>query len=114
MSEEPWFGVRTVIEHPDADPGSGDRWYEERVTVWRAASIDEALALAEAEARRTAEATGCRSLDLTQAFAIAGEDLAPGTEVFSLIRGSRLGPGGYLDTFFDTGAELQRDAGDDG
>jgi hypothetical protein len=32
---------------------------------------------------------------------------AEGCEIFSLVRQSDLDPGGYLDTFFDTGREQQ-------
>ena len=110
--DEPWYGVRTVFEHPDEDPSSGERWYEERITLWRAASADEALERAEAEAGGYAERHGCEDTGVVQVFHIAGAEVGAGTEVFSLIRSSRLGPDQYLDAHFDTGTEIQRDASD--
>ena len=109
MEDEPWYAVRCVFEHPDEDPASGEHWYEERVTIWRAESDDEALALAEAEADLYAEANGCENLGLAQGFHIAAGSVGMGTEAFSLIRGSRLEADDYLDAFFDTGTELERD-----
>ena len=113
MTEEPWYGVRCLFEHPDEDPASGEHWYEERVTLWRAASMEEALALADAEAQEYAEDNECEDTGLVQAFHIAGPGVGNGVEVFSLIRGSRLESDDYLDTFFDTGTEIQRNESDD-
>jgi len=93
------FGVRHVIAH------SGG--YEERVTLWEAASEDEAIALAEAEAAEYATAVEGRSLDLFQSYRLA-DPSGQGREVFSLIRSSKLAPDAYLDAFFDTGDERQR------
>jgi hypothetical protein len=113
MSHEPWYGVRSVIEHPDEDPTSGEHWYEERITLWRAGSIEEALELADAEADHYAEENDCENTGLVQAFRIASPHVTSGTEVFSLIRGSRLAADDYLDALFDTGNEIQREAADD-
>ena len=50
---------------------------------------------------------------LAQVFEPYGDDVAglraaaEGCEIFSLVRQSDLTPGGYLDTFFDTGREQQ-------
>ena len=107
MDDERWYAVRCVFEHPDEDPSSGEHWYEERLTLWRAESDDEALALADAEAELYAEANDCTNLGLAQGFHVAAGTVGMGTEVFSLIRGSRLEADDYLDAFFDTGTELQ-------
>jgi hypothetical protein len=114
MHDEPWYGVRCVFELQDEDPSSGDYWYEERVTLWRAASADDAIRLAEAEGDEHAEVVGTRRTGLVQSFHIAGSQVGSSTEVFSLIRGSRLSAADYLDAFFDTGTELQRKEGADG
>jgi hypothetical protein len=107
-----WYAVRCVFRlgrAPDdgCPPGSND--YEERITLWLAPSLKVAIRRAEKEARRYAsavdEAPG-RYLGLAQAYWMfdAPQD---GAEVFSLIRRSSLKPNRYLDTFFDTGTELQ-------
>ncbi|MEU9944059.1 hypothetical protein [Streptomyces lavendulae] len=41
-----WYGVRCAFEWTTRD----GRSYEERITLWQAASADEAIAVAEAEA----------------------------------------------------------------
>ena len=100
--EDPeWYSVRCVFLH-------AEDCYEERITLWKAAGFDEAIALAEDEAKAYASALGSvEFVGLSQAYALAD---APdtGAEVFSLIRESDLRPKEYLDRFFDTGGELQQ------
>jgi hypothetical protein len=46
---QPWYSVRCVIR--SAATSGVDGWtYEERVTMWRASSLDEAIERAEHEA----------------------------------------------------------------
>ncbi|WP_410613949.1 hypothetical protein [Amycolatopsis sp. lyj-109] len=94
-----WYAVRCIF-----------RWtgpYEERITLWHAADLDAATALAEAEAEAYAKTTGVTYLGLAQAYEIGEEQPGPGSEVFSLLRTSALPPPEYLDRFFDTGGEHQ-------
>lgn len=109
MDAEPsWYAVRSVVrlDAPDR-PGSA---YEERITLWRATSFDEATEKAEAEARSYAA-----GLDLTP-DAITGlwqsyhlfDEPGDGAEIFSLMRVSELEPNAYLETFFDVGTERQQ------
>ncbi len=87
--------------------------YEERVTIWRAASFEEAVESAEREAAEYAETLDAEYLGLAQSFHVAADDrdLRPGDEVFSLVRDSDLGAKDYIDRFFDTGTERQREIG---
>jgi hypothetical protein len=104
-----WFGVRSLFEHGPADAGVAS--YEERITVWRARSFDEAIELAEAEAAGYAAGLeGVTDLGLVQAYALP-EPPGQGAEVFSLVRDSGLAADDYVDQFFDTGAERQQAAG---
>jgi hypothetical protein len=109
VAEKQWYSVRCVFEMPTIaalnEVPEDIRLYEERVTVWRAASLDEAIALAEQEATEYAGATD-RYLGLAQAYALEAPP-AHGAEVFSLLRNSRLDGETYLNTFFDTGDEEQ-------
>ena len=99
-----WFGVRCVFDHGE----EAEHYYEERVTLWRAASSSAAIALAEAEAAEYAEKLPrTRDLGLVHAYVLIHEP-GQGAEVFSLIRGSELAPEAYLDAFFDTGTERQQ------
>jgi hypothetical protein len=101
-----WYGIRCLFQHGPTDSQGSS--YEERVTIWRAASFDEAIALAEAEAAEYAETLGdTTDLGLVQAYALS-EPPGHGAEVFSLIRDSALAADEYLDQFFDTGGERQQ------
>jgi hypothetical protein len=99
-----WYAVRCVFRWT----GHGERPYEERITLWRAAGLDAAVARAEAEAREYAENTGVTYLGFAQGYATGEEDLRSGSEAFSLLRDSSLAPDEYLDRHFDTGEEHQR------
>jgi len=94
-----WFGVRCVFHDPEGT-------YEERVTIWQAGSFDEAVLLAEAEAKEYAADVESEFLGFAQAYVMA-DPPTHGTEVFSLLRDSDLDPDEYLDTFFDTGDERE-------
>jgi hypothetical protein len=116
MADNQWFAVRTIIANNEnrpwgprnLDPGQID--YEERITIWRAATAKEAMALAEAECQRYVEDLGGDVLGLTQSYALAMKP-GHGAEVFSLIRRSDLLPDEYLDRHFDTGTEHQSKPG---
>jgi hypothetical protein len=99
-----WFTVRCVLHLRDRGA------YEERITLWRAATFDDAIAHAEREVRDYAS-----QLDTTEYTGLAQvyhlcEPPSEGAEVFSLIRDSQLAPDVYLDAFFDTGSERQQSA----
>ena len=104
--EKSWYGVRSVFQHGPDDPEGTS--YEERVTVWFAASFDQAIEFAEAEALEyVAGRTDVSDLGLFQAYALT-DPPGHGSEVFSLIRDSHLGADDYLDGFFETGRERQQ------
>lgn len=98
-----WFAVRCVFR-----TSLNDNVFEERVTLWQADSFDAAVERAEEEARRHSDELSMRYLGLAQVYRLADQP-GDGAEVFSLIRGSHLDDKTYLDTFFDTGTERQRD-----
>lgn len=100
-----WYGVRCVF-----------RWvqwehtpYEERITLWRASSSDEAIELAWQEADRYAGENGFIEVGYSQAYAMDEDiELGQGVEVFSLLRDSELPPDEYLERFFRTGREHEQ------
>src|SRR5712691_470455 len=96
-----WYGVRCIFKLGDQP------LYEERITLWRARSFAEAVELAEADAEHYAATNGLDYLHLTQVFDQKSEIVGSGSEVFSLIRESRLAPDDYINRFFDTGSERQ-------
>ena len=102
-----WYTVRTIIHRMD------ERVFQERITLWRRADADDAAEAALAESAEYAADVGGIDCGLAQVFEPYGDDVAglraaaEGCEIFSLVRQSDLDPGGYLDTFFDTGREQQ-------
>jgi hypothetical protein len=111
-----WFGVRTVFHHCAWPDGSHGPSYEERVTLWRAKSHEDAIALAVKEAEEYSR-PGYESempvnyVGLAQSYELPDRPHS-GAEIFSLIRYSDLAPTAYLDHFFDTGDEVQRHSGE--
>ncbi|MEU1287936.1 hypothetical protein [Kitasatospora sp. NPDC005856] len=99
-----WYAVRCVFRWDTSD----NPLYEERLTLWRAGSMDEAIERAEDEARTYAHDNGHSYLELAQCYALATDGRpGDGDEVFSLLRESRLDGDAYLDRYFDTGEERQ-------
>jgi hypothetical protein len=94
-----WYAVRHVVANGNL--------FEERVTLWRAASAEKAIAQAEKEVAAYTATVGGQALDMFQSYQLADEP-ADGAEVFSLIRRSEPSPESYLDAFFDTGEEHQQ------
>jgi hypothetical protein len=106
VSEAHWYAVRSVIRWSPTEP-DGNRPYEERVTLWRAGTFDEAIDRAEAESTQYAAEFGADYLiDFGQAYRLYDEP-GDGSEVFSLLRDSDLEPDDYVATHFDTGTEHQ-------
>lgn len=103
VSGEPWYAVRCLFHFPWGDPPGV---YEERITLWRASSADEAIRRAEAEASEYIEGSDGRYVGLAQSYHLAvGDTVDDGSEVFSLMRDSSLGSDEYISQFFDTGSE---------
>jgi hypothetical protein len=94
------FAVRSLIRI--------DEVYEERITMWRAQSAEEAIQHSEESGRQYAEHLGGIYVDFAQVYQLADDPTLQGAEVFSLLRSSSLPPGEYLSRFFDTGSECQR------
>ena len=112
-----WFAVRCLFRcgWPPAETADDSYRYEERITLWRAGDIDEAIVKAEVDAHDYAaaiEQAPSEYLGLAQAYALFDAPDHDGAEVFSLVRDSRLDSGSYLDTFFDAGQEHQRTTSD--
>ena len=99
-----WYAVRSLFSEPEGPENA----YEERITLWQAADLDDALARAAAEAVEYAEFAGVDHLrEFAQAYPLADAPPRDGAEVFSLTRSSALPPGPYVEQFFDTGRERQ-------
>ena len=104
--DEEWFAVRCVLRLDKPNT------YEERITLWRTDTFEEAIALAEAEVENYASNVGDEYLGLAQAYRLAYQP-GHGAEIFSLLRDSQLDPDTYIETFFSTGTERQGIVEDD-
>lgn len=103
------YGIRCVFELPTESINTKRFLYEERVTVWSAENIDQAIDLAEVEALAYCSGkNGARFTGFSQAFWMFQPIQISGMEVFSLIRESDLEQEDYLDRFFSTGDERQQ------
>jgi len=101
------FAVRCVIEIPKEEFNTLSHLYEERITVWLAADIDEAIDKAIAEVGGYSMKNNFSYTGLSQGYQMYSQVDLDGVEVFSLLRESDLPPEEYLDTFFSTGSERQ-------
>ena len=110
--EASWFAVRCVFHAGQnkaggpQDLGPGEHAYEERITLWFAASADEAIELAEDDADDYAHSVGAEYTGLAQSYWLE-EEPGQGGVAFSLMRKSQLEPDAYIDSFFDTGLEYE-------
>lgn len=105
------FGVRCIIESLTESFNKKENLYEERITVWRAENIDEAIDKAVVEVEEYCKKRGGLNFTgLSQGYWMFSEIPEDGIEVFSLLRESDLEPEEYLRTFFSNGDERQKTA----
>ena len=98
------FSVRCIFEWSPREDQTLKHLYEERITLWQAESIDQAIELAEKEASEYSDES-CEFLGFSQGYAMYDSAQENGIEVFSLLRESDLEPELYLNSFFDSGLE---------
>ncbi|HEY9731730.1 MAG TPA: DUF4288 domain-containing protein [Drouetiella sp.] len=102
QSKEFWHAAKCVFLHA---PGA-EQLYEERVVLIAANDWNEAIEVAEREARDYAASLDhCTYIGFVSVFKILAESLCSETEVYSLMRASTLEKEEYLDRFYDTGSE---------
>src|SRR4051794_41894857 len=96
---DPWFSVRCIFRSPlPADLPSGPWVYEERITMWRAPTFDDAIRMAEGEAQEYVRDMEDEYVGLAQAYHLPDEP-GHGAEIFLLMRDSTLASDAYLDAF---------------
>src|SRR3954462_770142 len=83
---EPWYSVKCLFHHPTRKSGDEDFLYEERITLWKASSFEEAHRFAEEEAHKYASEAKCLFVGSTDSFHLFEEGLSPGAEVYSTMR----------------------------
>jgi hypothetical protein len=108
-SDDPWYAVRCLLFFESEPSDEATATYEERITLWRAHSFDDAIERAEADAKAYADLLDGKYIGLAQAFYLSEEgEVGDGAEIFSLMRRSSLPNSEYLSLYFDTGDEHQR------
>jgi len=100
------FSVRCLFRWSGTPPGDPFT-YEERITLWRADTIDESISLAESEALSYAAESEVEYLRFCQAYAMVTELDVTAVEVFSLLRDSHLASTEYINRFFAAGTERE-------
>ena len=108
------FSVRTIVDwsntHYNKEDSRSKYLYEERITIWKATTAEEAIEYAEMSDKNYCEGSEMRIVEFAQSYVVDEEeiaDLKQGAEVYSLLRGSDLEVEDYIDAFFDTGLEKQ-------
>ncbi|MCW3096632.1 MAG: hypothetical protein JWL77_2250 [Chthonomonadaceae bacterium] len=118
-SEQPWYSVKCVFRHDDlvqnlaaservgAVPlGEGEIMYEERIVVFEANSLEEAITLGEAEAKEYAGSEGMvHFTGFISAYHLFDPEIKSGAEMYSLMRQSDLKTDAFLDHYYDDGTE---------
>jgi hypothetical protein len=106
---EQWYGVKLVFEWRKQRRRFG---YEERVVLVRAKSFEHAIDEAEHEAKEYVAGAGfeLRYVSFADAYLISAQRVRHRTEVYSVLRRSRLSPTRFLNRFIDTGEERRRQA----
>ncbi|HLJ56537.1 MAG TPA: DUF4288 domain-containing protein [Chthonomonadaceae bacterium] len=101
-----WYSVKCLFRHENDPAASEGHLYEERIIVLRAQSLDDALNMAELEAKSYAGDGGdVQYCNFASAYHIADDELTERTEVYSLLRQSPLQISEYVDRYYDEGTE---------
>ncbi|MFJ8660388.1 DUF4288 domain-containing protein [Streptomyces sp. NPDC093795] len=107
MKQEPkaWYSARTFYRWLTWE----NRPYEERVVLFRARSLEEAIELAERESAEYTEENDLEVFDFVQAYRIADgdEEVVAGTEVFSKLHALDLPAEEFLNRYDSGPAHTQ-------
>ena len=100
MSNEPWYAAQVIFLHSGTEHGP-KQTYEERITLLRADTFDDAIERAEKEAEEYCrDLDGCKYVGYVNVFHIYDEKVGEGTEIFSSMQTSDLKPKEYLDLHY--------------
>ncbi len=100
-----WYGARTIYLH-NARKVETSNLYEERIVLIKANDFFDAITKAELEGEKYAkEESEIEYLGFVNVFKLFESRIKDKTEVYSLMRESKLNSEDYLSTFFDTGSE---------
>ena len=105
MVEKPWFAAKSLHLHKGLEGDRGGACYEERIVLLRAATVDEAMRRAEREARSYARGQkAVEFLGYLAVFALSGDALEDGLEVYSILRSVALSKRDFIRRYYDDGS----------
>ena len=103
-NENFWFGVKCLFVHHNLSKEENKKIYEERVIVIRANDFDWAIKKAEKEAKEYAQNENeCEYINFIDSFSIDDNKISDFTEVYSIMRKSKLEADDYIETYYDDG-----------
>ena len=102
QKSEPWYAVRCLFSHPTRANDADGNLYEERMTVWKCSSDEEAFVKATEEGKAYAKVADCIFIKATDSFHLFDKHIAESTEVWSTMRGSHMNPKHYESTYCTT------------
>ena len=108
MNDEVWYAARCIFRYDalsDEEPGPV---FEERITLHRAESFEEASEKAERAARKYDAEGSSEFVDCVDVYHLFDEP-GDGAEVFSLLRVADMASDEYVRRFFQTGGEVASD-----
>lgn len=109
VGPEEWYSVKIIFRHEHLSDTKNTKVYEERLIVLRAHSLEEAINAGEKEGKRYSKLMGdVKYLGYVAAYRLCVETIEEGTEVYSLMRRSKLSKRQFIDRYYDDGTERTR------
>lgn len=104
-----YYSIRCLFSHPTRRRNSKQDLYEERITLWRAATEKEAYIKAEKEAAIYAKEENCIFIGAIDGFHLFQDNVSEGSEVWSLMRDSSFDQHEYINTLMSLSTERSHD-----
>jgi hypothetical protein len=103
-----WYGVKCLFEHFGLSKVPEAHAYEERVIVVLAASFDDALGKAKKLSVSYTDGSSIKYMGYCNAYAMDEAVITEGTEVYSVMRETKLAPTAFIDHYYDDGTDKYR------
>ena len=106
VGPEEWYSVKIIFRHENLSDTKNTKIYEEKVIVLRAHSLEEAMNAGKKEGKRYSKLLGdVKYVGYVAAYRLCVETIEEGTEVYSLMRKSKLSKRQFIDRYYDDGTE---------
>ena len=107
-NKEPWYSVLCVFSHPTRVRKAQGNLYEERITLWKAETWNDAYKLAEEEAKEYAKKEDCIFIRACCSYHLFDNNVVDGfqgAEIWSNMRDSHFDADTYINTYCNSGRE---------